>query len=83
MPTITKRLVFWGAMGLCLALTACATPPEPFEYRSSNELKPGPGLFRGEDGRFTLYGNPEAVRETSSENQKDSGTPEAAEPTAP
>jgi len=23
-------------------------------------MKPGPGLFSGEDGVFTLYGNPEA-----------------------
>ena len=83
MPTITKHLVVWGAMVLCLGFLACATPPEPFEYRSSNELKPGPGLFSGEDGRFTLYGNPEAVGEASSESQKDSGTPEDAEPTAP
>jgi hypothetical protein len=66
-----KQLSVWIILGLCLVLGACATPPEPYEYRSSNDIKPGPGLFSGEDGRFTLYGNPEAVREASAPQETD------------
>ena len=45
-------------MGLFLILSClwgCNTPPKPFEYESDRELKPGKGLFSGEDGVFTIY----------------------------
>ena len=38
-----------------LMASACATPPEPFEYVSEREFKQGPGLFSGEDGKVTLF----------------------------
>lgn len=55
-----NRLMRWvvpGGVALWL-LVACATPPEPFEYEPSNELKPGPGIFTGEEGVYTIYGAP-------------------------
>ncbi len=39
-----------------LALSACATSScKPFEYETDRELKPGPGLFTGETGVYTIY----------------------------
>ena len=38
---------------------ACTHPPEPLVYETNRELKPGPGLFSGEDGVFTIYGVPQ------------------------
>ncbi|WP_373501777.1 hypothetical protein [Desulfococcus sp.] len=35
---------------------ACTHAPKPFAYETNRELKPGPGLFSGEDGVFTIYG---------------------------
>lgn len=40
---------------------------EPFSYTPSNEVKPGPGLFSGPDGEFTLVG-PEKDEEKTDEN---------------
>jgi len=42
---------------MCL-LIGCASRTEPFVYEPSNELKPGPGIFTGEEGAFTIYGRP-------------------------
>ncbi len=43
-----------------LAITSCASPSyKPYEYRSDRELKPGPGLFTGEKGVYTIYKKPE------------------------
>jgi len=39
----------------CLLLHGCGG--EPFTYEPDNELKPGPGLFSGEDGEFNLIGS--------------------------
>ena len=36
-------------------LAGCAASPKPFEYESHRELKPGPGLFSGDNGYFTIY----------------------------
>ena len=55
-----KRLKRWllpGGVALFL-LIGCATPPQPFEYQPDNELKPGPGIFTGEEGAFSIYGRP-------------------------
>ena len=51
---------------IAVAVIACATSPEPYEYggfdqelqTGPGELKEGPGLFSGEDGVFTIYGQP-------------------------
>ena len=52
-----RRIVVLGVLAAWL-LAGCATPPEPFEYQQSNELKPGPGIFTGEEGVYTIYGPP-------------------------
>lgn len=78
-----KHLSVWILLGLCLALGACATTPEPFDYRSSNDLKPGPGLFSGPDGRFTLYGDPGAVRGENTPQETDRGDEGPVEPAEP
>jgi hypothetical protein len=51
------RLVALAGVGFWL-LVGCATSPEPFEYQQSNELKPGPGIFTGKEGVYTIYGPP-------------------------
>jgi hypothetical protein len=52
-------------LGLALTLCSCAISPEPYDYgfdqdlpTGPGELKKGPGLFSGEDGVFTIYGQP-------------------------
>lgn len=52
------RLLVLGVVGMWLLLAACATSPEPFEYKQSNDLKPGPGIFTGEEGVYTIYSRP-------------------------
>lgn len=36
----------------------CAAGPKPFDYSAVDEVKPGPGLLSGDDGVFTIYGEP-------------------------
>jgi len=62
---IMKRLQGWLLPGsvAVFVLIGCATPPQPFEYQPSNELKPGPGIFTGEKGVYTIYGRPSDVPE--------------------
>jgi hypothetical protein len=57
-----KRLMVLGGVGLWL-LMGCATPPEALHYQPDNELKPGPGLFTGKAGVYTIYGAPPSVPE--------------------
>ena len=56
-----KRLIIMGGLAVSLLLAACASSPEPFEYEQNNELKPGPGLLTGEEGVYTIYGEPGPV----------------------
>jgi hypothetical protein len=81
MKTLRKGLTVSAAV-LLIGLNGCSTSPEPFEYESHRELKPGPGLFSGEDGYFTIYQkqapleakekdkNPKTREETISEEDK-------------
>ncbi|MET4702316.1 hypothetical protein ABIE65_005371 [Constrictibacter sp. MBR-5] len=39
------------------ALAACANV-KPFDYAAPHEVKPGPGIFSGQDGEFVLLGKP-------------------------
>lgn len=39
---------------LFLAVIVCGCGGKPLQYTDSKEQKPGPGLFSGEDGVFTL-----------------------------
>ena len=58
-----KQFVAAAGLAGCLLLGGCATPPEPFEYQSDNERKPGPGLITGEEGAFIIYGEPAPPKE--------------------
>lgn len=40
---------------VAVGLMAACGEIKPFEYRPTDEIKQGPGLFSGEDGEFTLY----------------------------
>ena len=66
-----RRFVVLSVLALWF-LAGCATPPEPFEYQQSNELKPGPGIFTGEEGVYTIYGPPSesAVNEAGAFEEK-------------
>lgn len=51
------RRGFWrvlAAGALAAALAACSNV-EPMSYTPISEIPPGPGLFSGEDGVFTIY----------------------------
>lgn len=48
-------------MAACLVLSGCGG--DSYTYEPSNELKPGPGVFSGEDGEFTLIGTPQPEKE--------------------
>ena len=52
------RLIVLAGLAAFLVLAACASSPEPFDYQQNNELKPGPGIFTGEEGVYTIYGPP-------------------------
>lgn len=51
----------------CLILGGCGG--ESYTYEPDNELKPGPGMFSGQDGEFTLVGTPEPEKEEQEEKQ--------------
>lgn len=54
MKAISSKRRLTALLGAVALLAACSTAPEPFEYRSNREMKPGPGLFSGEDGVFQI-----------------------------
>jgi hypothetical protein len=72
MNTLKRFIVLVGVV-LALLVAGCATPPEPFEYQQNNELKPGPGILTGEEGAFTIYGEPAPAK-------KEKPAPEDASP---
>ncbi|MDP6343650.1 MAG: hypothetical protein QF578_24155 [Alphaproteobacteria bacterium] len=39
---------------LASVLAACGTA-KPFNYTQGDQIQPGPGLFSGKDGKFSLY----------------------------
>ena len=54
-----------------------ATSPEPYDYgfdqdlpTEPGELKKGPRLFSGEDGAFTIYGQPASSDEEPAKQKK-------------
>ena len=55
-------------LGFSFLLLSGGCGGEPYAYVPENELKPGPGLFSGEDGEFHLIKpSEEEKREESSE----------------
>jgi hypothetical protein len=70
MKKLKVTLMGWMA-AIMLLVCACATPPEPYEYVPYNEIKPGPGLFTGEEGTLTIYRKAMSV-----EPEKDTGSEE-------
>ena len=74
-----RKAVTLIVLGLALTLCSCATSPEPFDYgfdgdlpTGPGELKKGPGLFSGEDGVFTIYGQPASSGEEPAKEKEDS-----------
>jgi hypothetical protein len=55
---IMKRCIVLAGLAVSVILAGCASSPAPFEYEQNNELKPGPGLLTGEEGVYTIYGEP-------------------------
>ncbi len=47
-----NKLCRW--IWILFLIAGCKTTPEPFDYTSDRELKPGPGLFSGKKGSFTV-----------------------------
>lgn len=78
-----KQWIGIAIIGLALLAGGCATGPEPFDYTPTDEIKPGPGLFSGEDGVFTLYGKPDAASTEKEDQEQEAGTSGALEPDAP
>jgi hypothetical protein len=77
-----KRLLMLGGVGLWV-LAGCATPPQPFHYQPDNELKPGPGLFTGEAGVYTIYGTPPSGPEAAPASGEEDASLESNDPAAP
>lgn len=65
-----KQFIGMAGVVIWLLLSACATPPEPYEYKPSNELKPGPGIFTGEEGVLTIYGRPDPAGQTPFDSEE-------------
>ncbi len=72
---LIKRFLAAGAVLLCLFTWGCAG--EEYNYVDDGDLKPGPGLFSGEDGVFTLYGKtaPEQAEESTETNKQNKTMP--------
>jgi hypothetical protein len=70
-----KRLIVLVGVVLGLLVAGCATPPEPFDYQQNNDLKPGPGIFTGEEGSYTIYGPPPAEEKEPPPGQETPGNP--------
>jgi hypothetical protein len=73
-----RKVVTLIVLGLVLTLCSCATSPEPFDYgfdrglpTGPGELKKGPGLFSGENGVFTIFGQPASSDEERAKEKED------------
>ncbi len=54
-------------MTACFVLSSCGG--DDWTYQTDRELKPGPGLFSGEDGEFHIIGQPEKKETDQQEEQ--------------
>jgi hypothetical protein len=66
---LIQKFLTAGLLAACLVLAGCGG--KPYDYKPSNDLKPGPGLFSGEDGEFTIIGAEPDKKEKSEEREKE------------
>lgn len=59
-------------MAAYIVLSGCGG--EDWSYQTDRELKPGPGVFSGEDGEFNLIGQPKE-KEKDQEEESEKQTP--------
>lgn len=59
-------------MAACLVLNGCGG--DDWTYQTDRELKPGPGIFSGEDGEFNIIG------QTEKKEKDQGGEPEKQTP---
>ena len=55
------------AVGLLLGLSACGM--EPFDAPRSQEIPPGPGVFTGQSGAFTISAPSRSERQPPAQSQ--------------
>jgi hypothetical protein len=72
-----RKLLAIITMVLGVVLSGCGTTPEPYDYgfnqalpTGPGEIKEGPGLFSGDDGVFTIYGQPSTPEEDSARENR-------------
>lgn len=71
-----------GVLAAALVLGACAHT-EPFAYESDNEVKPGRGVFTGEDGAWTIYRQGVPPKEAAESAESGEAEPETKTPSNP
>ncbi|MBT8359322.1 MAG: hypothetical protein KJO32_00070 [Deltaproteobacteria bacterium] len=59
-------------LAACLVINGCGG--EDWAYQTDRELKPGPGVFSGKDGEFTIIGSPKS-KQNSEEGESEKQTP--------
>ena len=57
----------WLVVAL-LALSGCGGSSQSFEYHAADDPPPGPGLFSGSDGTFTIYQSKKAEEAEETES---------------
>ena len=71
------RLMLAGMLLVLPVIGACGTSPEPFEYKSDTEAKPGRGVFTGEEGAWTIYRKempPEETAQSTENGETENGS---------
>jgi len=69
---VFKRLFIYTQavfFAVCLILSGCGG--EQWTYQTDRELKPGPGIFSGQDGEFNLIGEPEKEEQDDEDTNKE------------
>ena len=82
---VTKKLITTLVLGgLCflmgIGFVAGCSSVEPYEYENeADEIKPGPGLFTGEDGEAVIFHIPAEPQNQPANDQTQEITKEAPE----
>jgi len=61
-----------GLLAFSLVLYGCGG--SSYTYEPENEIKPGPGLFSGKDGEFTVIGGSKDTKEGKEKSEKQQET---------